>query len=216
MFPLYFPLLFIGDRWRARSGLSVYLHATVHAVDRGDLVAAVCPYASTQPTDNGLVLLTIQTQGVVVLRAALRLGRPCPAHLPQGVHDPGQADVGRGVVPVHGTAAHWALQLSSGVHGHGAHTDPAVGVAALQHQGLCEHLQTHRAFELFLQGLSARHVHPDMLRKETRKYRSISTPECQNIQGFEGEKTRVDLRFRVSDWPQIQQQKASPQQDCED
>ncbi|CAB1348488.1 unnamed protein product, partial [Coregonus sp. 'balchen'] len=66
-----------------------------------------------------------ETQGVVVLRACLWLSPLCPTQLPQRIHDPGQANIGRRAVPIHGTAALRTLQLALGVHAHRTHAAPA-------------------------------------------------------------------------------------------
>lgn len=99
-----------------RQGVSAYLHAAVDTADRGDLEAVVSPDASTQPTDDHLVLW---------------LSPLLPTHLLQHIHDPGHANIGWRAVPIHGTASLGTLQLALGVHGHRTHPAPAVGESAL-------------------------------------------------------------------------------------
>ena len=103
---------------------------------------------AAEATDELLVLLAEEAEGVPVVHA--HLGLWVPGEL-QGFDHLGQGDVGRGAAVVHLPPAHGAAQLRGQVAGQGHQAALAVGVAALQHQGLLEDLQAHGALQAVLQ-----------------------------------------------------------------
>ena len=118
----------------------MYLHAAVDTADGGDLVGAVVSDAAAQSADDHLVLLAVQAERVVMLRAAFGRGVARPIHLPQRLDEASQRVVERGAQAVDGAAAHRALELTQRVQVQGADAGAAVGVSALKHQRLGEHL----------------------------------------------------------------------------
>lgn len=127
-----------------------YLHSAVDAADWRDLVCSVASNAATQSTDQCLIFLTVQTQGIMVLVACLWRALTWFTDLPQGIHNASQCHIRWRAVAIHCTATHRTLELPQRIHAHRAHTATAVRVATLQHKRLREDLQAHRATQLLL------------------------------------------------------------------
>lgn len=106
--------------------------------------------AAAQATDEGLVLLAVKAQGVVVLAAGLWRALAWTVDVPQGINYTRQGHVRWRTVSVYRAAAHRTLELAQSVHVHRSDTTAAIRVTALQHEGLRENLQTNRATELLL------------------------------------------------------------------
>ena len=130
------------------SSLPAHLHAAVDGRDRRDPVVLVGTQQAAEAADELLVLLTEEAERVPVVRTDL--GLRVPGEL-QGFDHLRQGDVRRGAAAVHLLPAHGAAQLRVRVTGQGQQAALAVGVAALQHQGLLEDLQTDGALQAVLQ-----------------------------------------------------------------
>lgn len=131
-----------------RSSLLTHLHAAVDGGDRRDPVLLVGAQQAAEAADELLVLLTEEAERVPVVCTDRRLW--VPGEL-QGFDHPCQGDVGWGAAAIHLLPAHGAAQLRVQVAGQGHQAALAVGVAALQHQGLLEDLQADGALEAVLQ-----------------------------------------------------------------